>query len=176
MIPIIKRQNQNQNQTIQLGDDSKNETELKTSNEQINYDDILADINKFSNSKTTKNINKKLKMAKKIDKFNNKMNVILTKINSMFESTDKIQEIFKFVLQACEDYLYFSTLKKEELDDLKYTTCDKLLKQFITDDSIRKEFIKMSMKNIKSSTIFRRNKKQMQRAFFFVSKILLKAI
>lgn len=174
MIPIVKKQNQNQ--TIQLGDDLKIETELKTSNEQINYDDILNDINKFSNSKSTKNINKKLKMAKKIDKFNNKMNVILTKINTMFESTDKIQEIFKFVLQSCEDYLYFSTLTKEQMDELKYNICNKLLINFINDDNIRKEFIKITMKHIKPSTIFRRNKKSIQRTFFFVSKILLKAI
>lgn len=179
MIPI-KRANQIEktNEFVLGSENDILKEELKTSKEDtcINYDEIMEDINKFSSSKTVKSINNKLKMAKKINKFNSKMKNILIKVNNVFQTDDKIQEIFKFVLQASEDYLYFSDLTKDESYNLKYEISDKLLKQFINDDNIRKEFIKMSMKNIKPATFYRRNKKQIQRVFFLLFQTLVRAI
>lgn len=158
-----------------LGDDDFTTQPTNTKNQvvEMNYKEVIEDINIFSKSTSMKKLTDELKIRKRISKFIKKTNSILTTIDTVIEDK-KTKEIFNYVLQTAEDYLYIAD--KQKCNKIKYETCMNLLKRFINDDKLRDEILHMQLEKIKKSSLYRRNKISLNKAFFFVLKMLRKAI
>ena len=138
-----------------------------------NYKEMLKDINVFNKSSTMNTIKSDLIMRKKLSKFEAKMAPVLATIQKI-DNEDYLNQLFVFVLQSAEDYLYLPN--KEKCNAIKKEICMQLLKPFVKDEVVRNQIIKICLKNIKKSTLFRRNRKLLQNFFLGLVKMLQRLI
>ena len=115
---------------------------------------ILKDIAYFNKSSVIKNLKKDLIVNKKIKKFTDKVNGILTVIET-FQCENKFELIFIFVLQSAEDYF------DPTQDVVKRAVCKDILTKYVNgDDEMCTSLIRLAEKNIKKTNIIRRMRKQ----------------
>lgn len=125
---------------------------------------ILKDMCYFNNSSHSKHIKEVLRLQKKIKKFESKIAVVLKAT-----SERPLGDVISFVLQSAEDYLVSELATKE----VKMDVCVRLLTQYIGNDvELCDDVIQIAMRNIKPSTMYRRNKKHLYKVgSFFLSKL-----
>lgn len=157
---------------IQLGD----EDELSHTSTNESLKDTLADIQRFSQSSSISNMTSEIEMQKRIGKFETKISAILEQVKKLKIDDDAhLQEVFLFVLQACEDYIYCSD--REKCKKIKSAVCIKLLKSFTKDDeALCRCFMSVVQSNVKPSTFMRRNKKAILKFVRFFLSLLGRSI
>ncbi len=174
MMPVKKVVTPFNASEIRLGDDDIAEIERVTPSH-LELKQTFSDMKSFSKSSTTKQMLAHIELEKKRVKFQAKMSAVLMHVKALKLDEDQLEAIIVMVAQSAEDYLY--------CPDEKRCTCVKdsavveLLKDFVKGDEVLcRQMIKFLSYKVKKSTLWRRNKKMVSKAFFFVFGTVLQAL
>lgn len=126
--------------------------------------ETLADIEKFSKSSHLSQLKQDVKLQRRVAKFRGKMTKVLSNLKKM--EMDELNSVFLFVMQSATDYLYCADTEKFER--IKQEICAELLCPLTGGDvKLCCGIMKIVEKDIKKSTVFRRNKKNIARGLSF---------
>lgn len=138
--------------------------------EEIDYKDVLGNLDYFSSASNLKGVKEELILKKKTIKFIQKFKQVLSSINT--DLIDK-NDLFLAVIQSAEDYIYIKDADK--CARVKDELCVELLKGYVNgDEAVCRQIIQAVSHKVKKTTVLRRNKKAIIRAFFLLVKCLLK--
>ena len=169
---MIPQKKQNTEREIILGEDVY--VHRKPVVEKIDYKQTIEDIGTFTQSSSMNSMIDEMKIKGKVEKYEETFVKILSTIVNI-DDKDKLENVFKTVLQSIEDYIYCKD--KDKCNKMKHDLAIRLLKQFVkNDEGVCEQIIKMSLKTIKKSTLWRRNKKRCMKLLFFLSKMLQRVI
>lgn len=134
------------------GDSSdSHENELASS---FDEKEVLKQLQHFCNSSNMKQVKQDIALQKKIRKFRDTMERVLTVIDK-FEHQNRTRLTFLFVMQSAEDYFPPSDT------ETKRTMCKELLLRFVdNNDSLCNDFMDAMQMAVKPSTMYRRAKKK----------------
>ena len=166
MLPVHSKPATPTKMHLQQDDDISlefNQTQTQTPD----YKSTMKDIQYFSKQSQMSNIIEDILLEKKKNKFIDKISTVLQTIQKLNLKDEKqLQNLFLFVLQSAEDYIYTPNTEKCTL--VKNNVCIELLKQFVKNDiKLCQQIIAIVESKIKKSTLLRRNKKRLIRCFFF---------
>ena len=137
----------------------------------IDEKEIVEEIKFFSNASNLKGVQDQLLLQKKLKKFESKIVKHLAVIEKCLDSEESLECLFLFAMQSFEDYIFMSN-KDEKTKLMKVVVC-RLLKDFVRDDKLCLNLIKIVGKQIKASTLWRRNKKRIYKSIHFFLKMLV---
>ena len=138
--------------------------------EPANSKEVAKQINFFSSSSTLKDIKHDLLLNRKIEKFKKKVSGILQQIHYVLNEDDEelLKKLFVFVCQSAEDYIVLPKRDKKKCNMIKKEIVIEIMKEYVIDVKLIGSIISMVMPSIKKSTIYRRNKKFIDKLFVFV--------
>ena len=175
MLPMKKSRTMVLGEDEQIPESEKPEQKPQQNmSEQKDYKKIIYDINNFSKSKRFKNTIDDIQLSHKVEKFESKYKQILSVIEK-FDDNSNRDLLFAETMQAIEDYIY--SKDKVKCQQLKHDLAVRLLKKFVdNNEQTCGLMIKMAIKNIKNSSLYRRNKQKCFNFFLWLGKTVLKAI
>lgn len=134
----------------------------------VDISSVIYDIGKFSIDNIDEFTNE-IKLKNRCVKFEIAFSRILSTIKNI-DSNDKLEKVFKLVVQSLEDYIY--TPDNAKCNKMKHDLAIKLLNPLVNNEKICNDILNMTLKNIKKTSTWRRCKNTIIRTFFFVLKML----
>ena len=139
--------------------------------ESANNKDTVKEIEFFSSSSSVKTIKKDLLLNQKIENFKTKVEgSILRQIHHVLDEDDEelLKKLFVFVCQSAEDYIIMPKKDNDKCNRIKKRIVTDMMKVYVIDEKLIGSIINMVMPSIKKATMYRRNKRFIDKVFFFV--------
>jgi len=138
--------------------------------ESANNKDTVKEIEFFSSSSSVSTIKKDLLLNQKIEKFKTKVSGILQQIHVVLDEDDEelLKKLFVFVCQSAEDYIIMPKKDNDKCNRIKKRIVTDMMKVYVIDEKLIGSIINMVMPSIKKATMYRRNKRFIDKVFFFV--------
>ena len=161
--------------TLILGEEDGDEKKTTNAEQKsIDYKSVIADIGKFSKRSYFATSIEDMTIKAKVDKIDGKFEKILSVVSKLDDFNER-EQIFQNTLQSIEDYIYCSD--KQKCNKIKHALAVKLLKRFVdNNEQTCSMLINMSVKHIKKTTLYRRNKQKFRLFFSWLAKNVLKVI
>ena len=135
---------------------------------EVNNKDTVKEIEFFSSSSSVSTIKKDLLLNQKIEKFKTKVQGILQQIHHVLDEDDEelLKKLFVFVCQSAEDYIIMPKKDKDKCNRIKKRIVTDMMKVYAIDEKLIGSIINMVMPSIKKATMYRRNKRFIDKVVF----------